>query len=165
MSSKIGLILSMIFIAMFFMFGVDLICVQFVYSDLDAKSISISYLISQNGGLTTDLLYHIETNYRVDFTCTKNCNPNFGDILEYTISTQYFPLIISSSPMNISISRTAAIGYYGWKEISMSEIKGQILGIVLVLMIFAAIATTMTGIFTGLTNKVSSEVVEIQGGL
>lgn len=47
----------------------------------------------------------------------------------------------------------------------MSEIKGQILGIVLVLMVFAAIATTLTGIFTGLTNKVSGEVVEIQTSL
>ena len=47
----------------------------------------------------------------------------------------------------------------------MSEIKGQILGIVLVLMIFAAIATTMTGIFTGLTNKVSGEVAEITSAL
>lgn len=47
----------------------------------------------------------------------------------------------------------------------MSEIKGQILGIVLVLMVFAAVATTLTGIFSGLTNKVSGEVVEIQEGL
>ena len=47
----------------------------------------------------------------------------------------------------------------------MSEIKGQILGIVLVLMVFAAIATTLTGVFTGLTNKVSGEVAEITSGL
>ena len=60
MSSKIGLILSMIFVAMFFVFGIDLICIQFIYSDLDAKSITISYLISQNGGLSSDLINEIE---------------------------------------------------------------------------------------------------------
>ena len=45
MSSKLGLILSMMFVIMFFLFGVDLICIQYVYSDLDAKSISISSVI------------------------------------------------------------------------------------------------------------------------
>lgn len=47
----------------------------------------------------------------------------------------------------------------------MSEIKGQILGIVLVLMIFGAIAVTLSSVFTGLANKVSSEVSEIQTSL
>ena len=38
MSYKVGLILSMIFVAMFFLFGADLITVQSVYSMLDAKA-------------------------------------------------------------------------------------------------------------------------------
>ena len=113
MSSKIGLILSMIFVVMFFVFGVDLISIQFVYSDLDAKSISISYLISQHGGLDTDLINQIESEYKVDFNCTKNCNANFGDIIEYTVSYTYNPLIISSDEMILQISRTAMIGFYG----------------------------------------------------
>jgi len=40
----------------------------------------------------------------------------------------------------------------------MSELKGQILGIVLVLMVFAAISATLVGIFTSMTNTVSSNV-------
>lgn len=113
MSSKLGLILSMMFVIMFFLFGVDLICIQYVYSDLDAKSISISYLISQNGGLSSALIDDIENTYSVTFSCKGNCNPSFGDILTFEISTIYSPLIISNTNMDIRISRTAMIGFYG----------------------------------------------------
>lgn len=40
----------------------------------------------------------------------------------------------------------------------MSEIKGQLLGIILVIMIFGIVAAGLTTIFTNLTNSVSSEV-------
>ena len=113
MSSKLGLILSMLFVALFFLFGVDLICVQFVFSDLDAKSISISYLISQHGGLDINLINEIEETYKVDFKCLSNCNPSFGDIIEYQISKDYSPLIISNETMHITVYRSTAIGFYG----------------------------------------------------
>jgi len=40
----------------------------------------------------------------------------------------------------------------------MSEIKGQLLGIVLVLMVFGIVAAGLTLVFTNLTSSVSSEV-------
>ena len=40
----------------------------------------------------------------------------------------------------------------------MSEIKGQLLSIVLVLMVFGIVATALTTIFTGLSSSVTSEV-------
>lgn len=40
----------------------------------------------------------------------------------------------------------------------MSEIKGQLLGIILVLMVFGIVAGALTTIFTGLSNSVTSEV-------
>lgn len=43
----------------------------------------------------------------------------------------------------------------------MSEIKGQLLGILLVLMVFAAVSGTMVTVFTNLGNSVASEVTEI----
>ena len=43
----------------------------------------------------------------------------------------------------------------------MSEIKGQLLGIVLVLMVFAAVSTIMVTTFQNVSKKVSSEVSEI----
>ena len=40
----------------------------------------------------------------------------------------------------------------------MSEMKGQLLGIILVIMVFGIVAAGLTTIFTGLTNSVTSQV-------
>jgi len=42
----------------------------------------------------------------------------------------------------------------------MSEIKGQLLGIILVIMVFGIVAASLTTVFTNLTNSVSSEVAQ-----
>ncbi len=42
----------------------------------------------------------------------------------------------------------------------MSEIKGQLLGIILVIMVFGIVAAALTTVFTNLTNTVSSEVTK-----
>lgn len=42
----------------------------------------------------------------------------------------------------------------------MSEIKGQLLGIILVIMVFGIVAAGLTTVFTNLTNSVSSEVTK-----
>ncbi len=43
----------------------------------------------------------------------------------------------------------------------MSEIKGQLLGIILVLMIFGAVSAAMLAIFNNLTKSVENQVAEI----
>ena len=40
----------------------------------------------------------------------------------------------------------------------MSEIKGQLLGIILVIMVFGIVAAGLTTVFTNLTSSVSNEV-------
>ena len=42
----------------------------------------------------------------------------------------------------------------------MSEIKGQLLGIILVIMVFGIVAAGLTTVFTNLTSSVSSEVTK-----
>lgn len=42
----------------------------------------------------------------------------------------------------------------------MSEIKGQLLGIILVIMVFGIVAAGLTTVFTNLTSSVSSEVTD-----
>lgn len=113
MSSKIGLVLSFIFVAMFFLLGVDLLSLQFTLSDLDAKSINISYIINKNGTLDEQLIQEIENTYNVDFECLNNSNPVYGDVIDYTISQNYKPIIISKDEMTVKIKRYVIIGYYG----------------------------------------------------
>ena len=42
----------------------------------------------------------------------------------------------------------------------MSEIKGQLLGIILVIMVFGIVAASITTVFKNLTSSVSSEVAD-----
>lgn len=42
----------------------------------------------------------------------------------------------------------------------MSEIKGQLLGIILVVTIFGAVSTAVAAIFTNLTNAVETEITK-----
>lgn len=47
----------------------------------------------------------------------------------------------------------------------MSEIKGQILGVILVLLIFGAVATAMTTVFQNMTDQVTETVGNIDDDL
>lgn len=111
MSSKMGLILSMIFVVIFFAMGIDLISIQFIYNDLDAKSVAISYRISEHGTIDNSLKANIETTFSVNFVCKSYCAPIFGDVVTYVISKEYTPLIIDKNTMTISVERNAVIGY------------------------------------------------------
>ena len=113
MSYKIGLLLSMIFVAMFFLFGADMISLQSAYSLLDAKANNISYIISRNGAIDENFVNYIETTFNVDFICDINLAPEFGEKIYYEITTTYSPLIIGKEEMTISIKRMTIIGFYG----------------------------------------------------
>ena len=113
MSYKIGLILSMIFVALFFLFGADLLSIESIYSSLDSKANNISYLISRTGVIDNDFINYVETTFSVDFDCPKNNSPAFGDKIIYKISVTYHPLVISKHEMTIGIQRMTIIGFYG----------------------------------------------------
>ena len=113
MSYKIGLLLSMVFVALFFLFGADLISLQSAFSSLDAKANNISYIISRNGVIDDDFITYISETFNVTFNCQKNPSPTFGEKIIYEISTTYKPLVISQEEMVISINRMTIIGFYG----------------------------------------------------
>lgn len=114
MSSKIGLILSLIFVAFFTLLACDMMSIQYIYGDLDAKSTSIAYLISKNKLVDDSLIETIEERYSVMFTCTSNCNNiQSGDVVTFQISKTYKPIIISKQTLTICVNREAIISYYG----------------------------------------------------
>lgn len=113
MSYKIGLILSMIFVALFFLLGADLVSLQGAYSVLDSKANNISYIISRNGVIDDDFINYIETTFSVSFNCPKNLSPQFGEKIIYEISTSYHPLVISQNEMTLVIQRMTIVGFYG----------------------------------------------------
>ena len=106
------MVLSMVFVVMFFLFAGDMVSLQYIYSDLDAKGTTISYLISKKGSLDEEFIDYIEVKYKVDFVTADNYSPLFGDEVTYVIAEEYKPLVMSRDIMTISIQRTTVIGYY-----------------------------------------------------
>ena len=102
----------MVFVCMFFLFSGDMISLQFLYSDLDAKSVTISHLISEHGTLDQPFIESIENKYNVDFVSADNYSPLFGDEVTYVIAKTYKPLMMSKETMTVSIQRTTVIGYF-----------------------------------------------------
>ena len=113
MSSKIGLILSMIFVALFFLFGIDMITLQFSYSDLDSKGVTIGYHISKASELDNDYLSFLEDKYQVSISMDMSQPMSFGDVVEFIVIKKFDPIIISSTTMDLKVKRSAVRGFYG----------------------------------------------------
>ena len=113
MSYKIGLILSMIFVVAFLLLGGDMLCLSAAYSALDSNSISIGYLIAKSGRVDEEYVSYLEGSFNVSFLSITPSNANSGDVIEFTIYRMYDPLIISTTPVRLTASRTTVIGYYG----------------------------------------------------
>lgn len=112
MSYKMGFILSLIFVIQIFLLGSDILCVQVIYSELDAVALSAQYMIANDAGLTAATAEFVESTIGGTITCTANCSPRFGDALVFEIAVTYDPLIMASEPMTLVVQRSAVIGYY-----------------------------------------------------
>ena len=55
MASKLGTILSLFFIFIAFLFGVDFVMIQLTYTSLDSLSSTVSYRISKTGEINDSL--------------------------------------------------------------------------------------------------------------
>jgi hypothetical protein len=110
--SKIGLILSFLFVISVFFLGADLINTQIIYTNLDAVAMTAGHLIVENGGINEEISFFVERYANATITCTNNCTPRFGDTYIYTVATSYQPVIMSSEPLVISITRGVVIGFY-----------------------------------------------------
>lgn len=113
MSYKVGLILSMVFVSLCFLFGADLISIQSIYSTLDAKATAISYLVSQTGAVDLSFKRKIIQEYDVAFVCPTIPSTYFGEEITFSLFTTYQPLVINSKKMKISVTRIAVVGFYG----------------------------------------------------
>jgi len=112
MSSKMGLLLSLMFVMQAFVLAADMISLQTAYSSLDSKAVAIGYLISQQGNLNEDFIEEIEQRYQLTFTCEENCTPRFKDVVKYKVAVEFNPIIIRSETILIEIHRSTVIGYF-----------------------------------------------------
>ena len=113
MSSKLGVILSSIFIVFAFLLGADLISYQVIFANLDSKSVNISYLISRSVTIDENFKTYVDRTYNVDFICSYYGTPAFGDSVEYVISQNFRPFMIANESVTVSVTRMTIVGYYG----------------------------------------------------
>ena len=113
MSSKLGVFLSSLFIIVAFLFSFDIINVQYLYADLDAKSVNITYLISRSAKLDRFFWTDVGERYHVEIACNKNGATTFGEEIDYELFASFHPLIMSNENVTVSIKRTAIVGYFG----------------------------------------------------
>lgn len=112
MSYKISMILSMVFVSLFFLLGIDFINLQCAYTELDQKAIAISYEISKTGTTKPSFIKTLEQKYDVTFICNSNCSPKVGDVVTFTLIDTFKPYVISQEVIEITIQRTSIIGFY-----------------------------------------------------
>ena len=112
MGSKIGLILSFIFVVGIFFFYGDMINIQIIHANLDAVAITAGHLIVESGKITDSISDFVYEQAKATITCRKNCTPRFGDTYIYDVATTYEPIIMSEQPLVINITRSVVIGYY-----------------------------------------------------
>ncbi len=111
MASKLGFILSLIFVIQLLLMTGDIAIIQAKQTQLQAFATTIGQRISLEGGLHQTMV-DWATDEGFSLVCLRNCQPQFGDTLTYQLETGFTPLIISNNPMSLRIVRHAVIGIY-----------------------------------------------------
>ena len=111
MGYKLGFLLSLIFVVQLFIIAGDITSIQIIYTNLDAVSVTAGQAISKYGEITDSVVRLVENEAKAHIEAVTVDTPTFGSLFEYRIYTTYNPYIISTEPMEISISRSVVIGY------------------------------------------------------
>jgi len=111
MGSKLGLVLSLLFIAQLFAIAADIIGVQFVYTNLDAVSVSVGYLISQKGEITQEVIDLVHDEAKAEIVEIGESTRRLGDVFQYSIYKDYDAFYINQGRMRVAVNRSVVIGY------------------------------------------------------
>lgn len=112
MASKIGFILSLLFLAQLFVMIGDLMSIQFIYTNIDAVSVTAGCIISSKGQITDEVIELVKQEAGATIEQVGSSTPILGEVFEYRIFKTYDALIIDNDPMEIAVVRSVVIGYY-----------------------------------------------------
>lgn len=116
MSNTLSTMLSLLFIFIAFMFGVDLVMMQYIYTDLDSFSIQASYLVSKKGYITSEMKDVFLSTYGVKIYPfeSNNLNQSYeeGFVYGFVLVKEYSPIALSNKPIELKVKRYAVINVY-----------------------------------------------------
>ncbi len=110
MSYKLGFLLSLFFVIEVVAYVGDMSAINGIYTKLDAISVTAAYQISLKQGLTNEIKEFVykETKGTIE---ALDSNVAFGETMRFKIYREYNSLIVSKTPMVITVVRSAVIGY------------------------------------------------------
>lgn len=112
MGSKVGFILSLLFVIQLFVITTDIMSIQFIYTNLDAVSVTVGQMISKSGKISDEVVNLV---YELTGGNIEEIGENsslIGSAFRYRIFKNYDALIIDNKQMTIAVSRSVVIGYY-----------------------------------------------------
>ena len=112
MAYKMGFLLSLIFIVQMFLMIGDLMAIQFIYTNLDAVSVTVGQVISRKGEITDEVIRLVENEAGAYIVPIGDNSSMFGALYQYKIYKNYRPHYISNEDMEIAVIRSVVIGYY-----------------------------------------------------
>lgn len=90
-----------------------MLCLSTAISNLDSTGVAVAYNIAKSGRVDEIYISSLEEKYKVNFLSISPANPAQGDIVDFVITREYDPLILSNDVITLKTSRTTVIGYYG----------------------------------------------------
>jgi hypothetical protein len=111
MASKLGFILSLFFVIQMVAYSGDLTALQSLHSLLDAASITAAKEISLQGSITPKVVALVKADCGGEIYAITTTAPAVGEVYEFAIERSFKPLVMSASPMTVSVKRSAVIGY------------------------------------------------------
>lgn len=110
MGSKIGIILSLPFMFLAFLFGTDLIMVQLTYTSLDSISTVVSYRIGKTGELSGEIDRYVRNEIQARLMPVDATYSYIeGSVLPYYLEKEYKPIVLSNETLTIRIKRFAVV--------------------------------------------------------
>lgn len=113
MSYKLGLLLSIAFLMSVLLFSGDLVNVGIIKNSLNALALTVSYRIASDGAVSGETKSLI-ASYGASFRLEDGEREAFriGDTVTYYLSKEYEPFVLRKGTMELSVRRSAVIGYY-----------------------------------------------------
>ncbi|MCR5079087.1 MAG: hypothetical protein K6B65_04125 [Bacilli bacterium] len=111
MASKLGLLLSSVFMIFVMLTVGDLMCLSTIRSGLDSLAVTVGYRLAKDGyySPSTETLI---TKYGATFKAITKSAPRVGDTYEFALSKEYKPLFMSKNTMVITVTHATIVGFY-----------------------------------------------------
>lgn len=110
MASSIGFLLSLFFAVQVVAYVGDLTNIQVLYSNLENVAITASQMISLDGDMSERVMSYIKKNDAYVITLFGGY-PAVGELFSFQLGMDYKPIIMSSSMMTLTVTRSIVIGY------------------------------------------------------